>query len=168
MRCLAIEHSDASQCAQLFVATLDGMVAARAQQRLREADDARNEMLAFVWGTRRWDDAEQPDDEAGCLLLMNQVRPIRPRGFSIIATSCFGASPPIPSVGQPSRESVLPFCAKPFLETKLEKASTGLDGSWDLHEVLVWQDAMETATVPTRCDGWQSANQGRPPAWLSP
>lgn len=131
LRCLVVDHPSASRCAELYVVTLDGMDAARAQAQLREASDVRVEMMAFIAKRRTWPELEKADGEPACAMAMREARwpPIRADGDS-----------------PPPRASILPSCATDVLAARLEDASRGVDG-WNLHGVLVWQDAMETATL---------------------
>jgi hypothetical protein len=122
LRCVVIDHPAAARCAQLYVGTLDGLEAARGQQRLREATDPRVEVMALVSGTTRWADQPETGDEETCATQLRWVRP--------------GSG----------RAAVLPPCAKDVLQARLDGAVRERDG-WDLRAALTWQEAMEAATL---------------------
>lgn len=122
LRCVVIDHPAAARCANLYVGTLAGLDAARGQQRLREATDARVEVMAFVSGTTRWADEPETGDEETCA---RQLRWVRPGN---------------------GRFSVMPPCAKDVLEARLEGATRESDG-WNLRAALAWQDSVEAATL---------------------
>lgn len=122
LRCVVIDHPAAARCAQLYVGTLDGLEAARGQQRLRDAPDARVEVMALVSAETHWADQPETSDEETCATQLRWVRP--------------GSG----------RAAVLPPCAKDVLQARLDGATRGRDG-WDLHAALAWQEAMETATL---------------------
>lgn len=96
LRCVVIDHPAAARCAQLYVGTLAGLDAARAQQRLREATDARVEVMALVSGTTRWADQPETGDEETCATQLRWVRPGN------------------------GRASVMPACAKDVLQARLD------------------------------------------------
>jgi len=122
LRCLVIDHPATARCAQLYVGTLAGLEAARAQQRLRDATDARVEVMAFVSGTTRWADQPETGDDETCATQLRWVRP--------------GSG----------RATVMPPCAKDVLQARLDGATREPDG-WNLRAALAWQDSVEAATL---------------------
>lgn len=122
MKQRCVDHPAAARCAQLDVGTLDGLEAARGLQRLRDAPDARVEVMALVSGTTRWSDQPETSDEETCATRLRWVRP--------------GSG----------RVAVLPPCAKDVLQSRLDGATRGRDG-WDVQAALAWQETMETATL---------------------
>lgn len=148
LRCLVIDHPSV-RCAELYVATLDGMDAARAQQVLRKARDARLEVLAFIAGTSKWKNGTEATDEAACRALMADVRPFF---RSLTTVSCLHGpcEPPLNDAnhvdGEAVRSVVLPACANVVLAARLERALR-VGEQWHLGDVVVWQNAMESATL---------------------
>ncbi len=148
LRCLVIDHR-AVRCARLYVATLDGIEAARAQQVLRMARDVRLELLAFIAGTSKWENGSEAADEAACRALMADVRPFF---RSHTTVSCLhGPCEPLLNDanhvdGVAVRSVVLPACANRVLAARLARAH-GVGDRWDLDDVVVWQNAMESATL---------------------
>ena len=120
---IVIDHPSVS-CAELYVATLDGMDASRAQQVLRMARDARLELLAFIAGTSKWKNGSDATDEAACRALMADVRPFfrsRTRPFCSHAP-CEPALNDANHVdGVAVRSVVLPACANRILAARLER-----------------------------------------------
>ena len=148
LRCLVIDYRSA-RCAELYVATLQDMEAARGQRVLRTARDARLEVLAFIAGTSKWKDGSDATDEAACRVLMADVRPFfRSRMRSLCAD---GPCEPLLNDathvdGVAVRSAVLPACANRVLAERLERAGR-IGDRWDLNDVVVWQNAMESATL---------------------
>ncbi len=149
LHCLVIDHPAASRCAELYTATLEGFEAARAQARVRDAADVRAEMVAFLAGANAWWDEPEALDAASCATMMRDLRWLRVRSQSVAPP--FMACLMGPCAGrveaQPrSRGTGLPTCATEVLAARLDESEHGQDG-WDLHAALVWQDAMERATL---------------------
>lgn len=148
LRCLVID-SRSVRCAELYVATLEDMEAARGQQVLRTARDARLEVLSFIAGTSKWKNGSDATDEAACRVLMADVRPFF-RSRTIRTCSHAPCEPLLNDAnhvdGDAVRSVVLPACANRVLAARLERASWVGD-RWDLNDVVVWQNAMESATL---------------------
>lgn len=148
LRCLVIDYP-AARCARLYVATLDDMEAARAQQLLRTARDARLELLAFIAGTSKWKNGSEAADEAGCRVLMAEVRPFfraRMRPFCTHGPCNPALNDANHIDGVAVRSAVLPACANRILAERLERA-VHVGDQWALNDVVVWQNAMESATL---------------------
>lgn len=161
LRCLVIEHRSV-RCAQLYVATLDDMEAARAQQVLRTARDARLELLAFIAGTTKWREGSPASDEDACRVLMSHVSPfVRPRTMTMCTQGL--CEPFLKDTNHVAVRSVpLPACASTFLAARLERARR-IGDRWALDDVVAWQDAMESATLQVIASRLEQRHLVEPP-----